>query len=61
MFLFRIQYRQGHLFVCAQKVTCLGIKGRLRATAFTYPHLTHKVLSLSVADLPNVPFLRVLL
>jgi hypothetical protein len=37
---------------------CLGINGRFYAATFTYPHLTHKVLSLSSADLPDVPFSR---
>jgi hypothetical protein len=44
--------------VCVCKFTHCIINGRLYAAAFTYPHLTHKVLSLFNADLPNASFSR---
>lgn len=36
----------------------LGINGRFYAATFMYSHLIHKVLSLSYANLLNMPFLR---
>jgi hypothetical protein len=32
---------------------CLGIKGKRYGVAFTYHHLTHKLLTLSIVDLPT--------
>jgi hypothetical protein len=59
MFLFHIQNRQNHSFVCVCKIfTHLGINTRLHEATFKNPHLTRMALSLSNMHVPNMLFLR---
>jgi hypothetical protein len=49
----------GPLCVCVVfKRSVLGINGKFYVTIFTFPHLTHKVLNSSSADLSDFLFLR---
>jgi hypothetical protein len=52
------QYGFGHSFTCVLKSTYLDINGELTVATFKYPHLIHKVFSLSNTDFPNTPFSR---
>jgi hypothetical protein len=48
-----------YMRVCVcKRSTYIVTNERLHEAAFMYLHLTHKVLSLSNADLPNVPLSR---
>jgi hypothetical protein len=53
-----INGRDFRIMVASMKKTVIFINGRFNAAAFTYTHLTHKVISLSNTDFPNALFLR---